>query len=137
MRHRVAGRKLNRSPEHRRALKRNMACALIQHHRIVTTVAKAKELRPYVERLVTLAKTKNVANVRRAVAKLGTNQHAKDLARHLFDDIAPTMMDRPGGYTRILRLSERRLGDGGEKAIIEFVNYGENLAPAGDAGSED
>ncbi|MEE9393793.1 MAG: 50S ribosomal protein L17 [Planctomycetota bacterium] len=123
MRHRVAGRKLNRSPSHRKALRQNMACAILEHGRIVTTVTKAKEIRPYIEKLVTLGKTKNVANVRRAVARLGNNNRAKELARHLFDNVSPTMKDRPGGYTRILRLSERRLGDGSEKAIIEFVNY--------------
>ncbi len=100
-----------------------MACAILEHGRIVTTVTKAKEIRPYIEKLVTLGKTKNVANVRRAVARLGNNNRAKELARHLFDNVSPTMKDRPGGYTRILRLSERRLGDGSEKAIIEFVNY--------------
>lgn len=123
MRHRVAGRKLNRSPSHRKALRENMASALVEHHRITTTVAKAKELRPYVEKLITLAKVKNLANVRKAVRLLGSNARAKTLARHLFDDIAPTMADRPGGYCRILRLGERRLGDGSEKALIEFVNY--------------
>ncbi|MEZ6196010.1 MAG: 50S ribosomal protein L17 [Planctomycetota bacterium] len=123
MRHRVAGRKLNRSPSHRKALRENLASALIEHHRIITTVAKAKEIRPYVEKLVTLARVKNVANVRRAVALLGNSAHSKALAKHLFDEIAPTMEGRPGGYTRILRLSERRLGDGSEKALIEFVNY--------------
>ncbi len=123
MRHRLAGRKLNRSRPHYKRLLQNLSCHLFQHHRIVTTVAKAKELRPYAEKLITLAKEKNVNNVRRAVAALGNNRQAKDVARHLFDDIAPTMKDRPGGYTRILRLSDRRLGDGGEKAIIELVNY--------------
>ncbi|HGY89612.1 MAG TPA: 50S ribosomal protein L17 [Planctomycetes bacterium] len=123
MRHRLAGRKLNRSRPHYKRLLQNLACHLFQHHRIVTTVAKAKELRPYAEKLITLAKEKNIPNVRRAVAALGNNRQAKDVARHLFDDIAPTMKDRPGGYTRILRLSNRRLGDGGEQAIIELVNY--------------
>lgn len=123
MRHRVAGRKLNRSPSHRKALRQNMTCELFKHHRIVTTVQKAKEMRPFAEKLITLAKEKNVANVRRAVTLLGSNKQAKDVARHLFDDIAPTFADRPGGYTRVMRLSKRRLGDSGEKAIIELVNY--------------
>ena len=134
MRHRVAGRKLNRSPSHRKRLLQNLACQLFKHHRIITTVQKAKEVRPYAEKLITLAKTKNVANVRRAVMLLGNSQESKSVARHLFDDIAPTFADRPGGYTRILRLSTRRLGDGGEQAVFELVNYQPNvsLATAGD-----
>lgn len=123
MRHKVAGRKLNRSPSHRHALRKNMLCAFFEHHRIITTVPKAKSLRPEAEKLITLARTKTVANVRRVVAKLGNHAHAKAVARHLFDDIAPLFADRPGGYTRIMRLMERRLGDGGERAIIELVNY--------------
>ncbi|MCA9322352.1 MAG: 50S ribosomal protein L17 [Planctomycetes bacterium] len=123
MRHRVAGRKLNRSRPHYRRLMQNLMCQLFQHHRIVTTVEKAKEVRPQAERLITLAREKTLANVRRAVTELGSNRQAKDTARHLFDDIAPLFADRPGGYLRILRLSDRRLGDGGERAIIELVNY--------------
>jgi len=123
MRHRVAGSKLNRSPSHRRALWQNLTCELFKHHRVVTTVRKAKQCRPFAEKLITLAKEKNLANVRRAVKLLGSNRQAKDVARHLFDDIAPTFQDRPGGYTRVLRLSNRRLGDGGEQAIFELVNY--------------
>lgn len=133
MRHRVAGRKLNRSPSHRKRLKQNLACQLFKHHRIVTTVEKAKEIRPYAEKLITLARTKNVANVRRAVMLLGNSQEAKSVARHLFDDIAPTFSDRPGGYTRILRLSKRRLGDGGEQAVFELVNY----QPGAGVGADD
>lgn len=132
MRHKVAGRKLNRSPSHRHALRKNMLCAFFQHHRIITTIAKAKELRPEAEKLITLARTKSVANVRRVVAKLGNHAHAKSIARHLFDDIAPAFADRPGGYTRIMRLMERRLGDGGERAIIELVNY----SPADKVGAD-
>ena len=123
MRHRVAGRKLNRSRPHYARLMQNLACQLFKHHRIVTTISKAKEVRPYAEKLITLAREKNLANVRKAVTLLGSNSQAKDVARHLFDDIAPTFAERPGGYTRILRLGERRLGDGGERAIIELVNY--------------
>ena len=98
-------------------------CELFKHHRIVTTVPKAKEIRPHAEKLITLARNKTLANVRRAIAELGSNQQAKDVARHLFDEIAPTFADRPGGYTRIIRLPNRRLGDGGEQAIFELVNY--------------
>ncbi|MCB9831902.1 MAG: 50S ribosomal protein L17 [Planctomycetes bacterium] len=123
MRHRVAGRKLNRSPSHRKRLLQNLACQVLKHGRIVTTVEKAKETRPYVEKLITLAREKNVANVRRAVALLGNHQEAKDVARHLFDHVAPSFKERPGGYTRILRLSNRRLGDGGQQALFELVTY--------------
>lgn len=127
MRHRVAGRKLNRSPSHRKRLLQNLSCQLLKHGRIVTTVEKAKETRPYAEKLITMAKDKNVANVRRAVMLLGNHQEAKDVARHLFDNVAPGFKDRPGGYTRILRLSKRRLGDGGEQAVFELVGR-ENIA---------
>ncbi|MFT7620265.1 MAG: large subunit ribosomal protein L17 [Planctomycetota bacterium] len=123
MRHRVAGRKLNRSPEHRRRLLQNMAMQLIKYGRIVTTVEKAKEVRPYAERLITLGKDKNLNNVRRAVTLMGSSQESKDVARHLFENVAPLFKDRPGGYTRIMRLSERRLGDGGSKAIFELVTF--------------
>ncbi len=123
MRHRVAGRKLNRSPSHRKRLLQNLALQLFKHGRIVTTVEKAKEARPYAEKLITLAREKNLSNVRRAVALLGNHQDAKDVARHLFDNLAPAFKDRPGGYTRILRLSNRRLGDGGQQALFELVTY--------------
>lgn len=133
MRHRLAGRKLNRSPEHRRRLFQNMTMQLIKHGRIVTTVEKAKEIRPYAEKLITLAKEKNLANVRRAVTLLGSSQESKDVARHLFDNVAPLFKDRPGGYTRIMRLSERRLGDGGSKAVFELVTFVPGAAADTDA----
>ena len=130
MMHRVAGRRLGRNTAHRSALRRNMIRALFQEHRIVTTLVKAKEMRPHAERLITLAraavaeeKGKNVAKIRRIVTALGNNAIAKQVTRHLLNDIAPTFADRPGGYTRILRLAQRRLGDAGTKAILELVNY--------------
>ena len=123
MRHRVAGRKLNRSPEHRRRLMQNLSCQLFKHGRIVTTVEKAKECRPYAEKLITLARDKNLVNIRRVVTLLGSHQEAKDVARHLFDNLAPQFQERPGGYTRILRLSTRRLGDGGHQAVFELVTH--------------
>ena len=88
MRHRLAGRKLNRSPAHRRRLIQNMMCDLFMHGRIITTVQKAKEVRPHAERLITLARNKTLANVRRAVSLLGSNARAKFVARNVFDDIA-------------------------------------------------
>src|SRR5262245_4957593 len=125
MRHRNAHRKLGRVSEHRTALLRNQAEALLAHERIETTVPKAKELRPFVERLITIAKRgvkaadpkgKSLA-ARRLVERdlLDTTVVAK-----LFDDLAPRFADRPGGYTRILRVGHRR-GDAAEVAQIELV----------------
>src|SRR5216683_3670619 len=126
MRHRKAGRKLNRSPSHRLALKRNLAMALFQHERIITTVAKAKEVRPFVEKLITLAK-KNTLHARRlAVARL----HDKEMVAKLFTEIAPRYADRPGGYTRIIKRHERRLGDAGHTAFIELLKEGETKVRA-------
>ena len=125
MRHRLAHRKLGRDTQHRMALLRNQAEALLRHERIETTVPKAKELRPFVERLITVAKR----GVKAAEPK-GRTLAAKRLVYRdvpnaeiigkLFDDLAPRFMERPGGYTRILRLGHRR-GDGGEMAQIELV----------------
>jgi large subunit ribosomal protein L17 len=118
MRHRVHGRKLGRTSSHRKALFRNQLTALFTHERIITTVAKAKELRPIAERMVTIARTGTLA-ARRRVA---TMVQDKEIAKRLFDEIAPRFADRPGGYTRIMRLGRRR-GDNAELAIIEFIDY--------------
>lgn len=118
MRHRVHGRKLGRTTAHRTAMFRNQLNALFAHERIVTTVAKAKELRPLAERVVTIARTDTIA-ARRRVATMVPD---KDVARRLFEEIAPRFAERPGGYTRILRLGRRR-GDNAELAIVEFVDY--------------
>lgn len=118
MRHRVRGRKLGRTTAHRKALFRNQLTALFTHDRIVTTLAKAKELRPLAERMVTLAGSGSLP----ARRKILTMVSDKDVVRRLFDDIAPRFTDRPGGYTRVMRLGRRR-GDGAEMAIIEFVDY--------------
>ena len=118
MRHRVQGRKLGRTTAHRKALFRNQLTSLFTHERIVTTVAKAKELQPQAERMVTLARTGSLAD-RRLILRTVPN---KEIVRRLFDDIAPRFVDRPGGYTRIMRLGRRR-GDNAELAIIEFVDY--------------
>ena len=118
MRHRVRGRKLGRSTAHRKALFRNQLTALFTHDRIVTTLAKAKELRPLAERMVTLAGTGTLP----ARRKVLTMVPDKEVVRRLFDEIAPRFTDRPGGYTRVMRLG-RRHGDGAELAIIEFVDY--------------
>jgi large subunit ribosomal protein L17 len=117
MRHRVAGYKLGRTTSHRIAMTRNMAASIIEHERIITTVQKAKAVKPFVEKLVTLAKDPCQHNRRRAFAKLRN----KAATQKLFDVLGPRFLDRPGGYCRILKLAKRRLGDGGERAILEFV----------------
>ncbi len=125
MRHRVAHRKLGRVTEHRIALLRNQATALIRHERIETTVPKAKELRPFVERLITIAKRGLAAgdgNVKLLNARRMVLADIQDRAvvGKLFDDIAPRFESRPGGYTRLLRIGFRR-GDGADVAQVELV----------------
>src|SRR5262245_39942203 len=144
MRHLKAGRRLGRNAAHRKALFRNLALALFRHERIVTTVAKAKEVRPFVERLITLAKRGTLHARREVLSRLGTASKAevrpidaeasKDKPeppdeRHviikLFQEIAPRYADRPGGYTRVLKRHYRRLGDAGETAFLELVKPGD------------
>ncbi|MBM3585508.1 MAG: 50S ribosomal protein L17 [Alphaproteobacteria bacterium] len=117
MRHGVSGRKLNRTTEHRAATLANMAAALIKHEQITTTLPKAKELRPFVEKLVTLGKQGGLAARRRAHATL---QDAT-MERKLFDTLAPRYRDRVGGYTRVLKAGFR-YGDSAAMAVIEFVD---------------
>ncbi len=118
MRHRMAKRKLGRTSSHRSALFRNQLSSMIQHERIVTTLPKAKELRPIVEKIVTFGKDDTV-HARRMVGRSISDRN--DIKR-LFEVIAPRFTDRPGGYTRIIKLGPRR-GDGAEMAILEFVDY--------------
>ena len=138
MRHRVAGKRLGRTTSHRKALRRNMAASLIEHGAIRTTEAKAKELRRFVERLITVARQGTLHARRRVIAML-QNRHAVDeegveterwikkkqkgrtIVDVLFDEIAPRYADRPGGYTRIIRLSDRRIGDSGVQALLQLV----------------
>ena len=117
MRHRVAGRKLQRTTAHRNALFRNMAAALIKHEQITTTLAKAKELRPYVEKLVTLAKKGGLSNRRLAHARMMDDVQLVKL----FDVIAPRYADRNGGYIRVVKAGIRA-SDAAQIAIIEFVD---------------
>ena len=139
MRHNVGHRKLGRVTEHRIALLRNQAIALLRHERIETTIPKAKELRPFVERLITIAK--------RGVAAGDSNGKAlharrlvlselvdKEVVGKLFETLAPRFAERPGGYTRILRVGFRR-GDAAEVAQIELV--GSEYTPAADTEKED
>jgi len=117
MRHRVGGRKLQRTSAHRTAMFRNMAAALIKHEQITTTTAKAKELRPYVEKLVTLAKKGGLSNRRLAHARLLDDAQLVKL----FDVIAARYEGRNGGYTRIVKAGIRK-SDASPMAIIEFVD---------------
>lgn len=118
MRHRMQHRKLGRTSSHRTAMFRNQLTALFTHERIITTVPKAKELRPLAERMVTLARTGTLANRRRVLTMVPD----KDVVHRLFEDIAPRFTERPGGYTRIVRLGRRR-GDNAELALIEFIDF--------------
>ncbi len=117
MRHRVGGRKLQRTSSHRAALFRNMAAALIKHEQITTTVAKAKELRPYTEKLVTLAKKGGLANRQLAMARLMDDTQLTKL----FAVLAERYKDRSGGYTRVVKAGIRA-SDAAPMAIIEFVD---------------
>jgi large subunit ribosomal protein L17 len=125
MRHRRAGRKLGRDSAHRRALYANLAGALIEHGRIRTTEAKAKEVRPIVEQMITLGKRGDVAAHRQAVAFL----RSKAVAHTLFADVAPRFADRPGGYTRIVKIGPRQ-GDAAQMAYLELVDYVPERAPS-------
>ena len=133
MRHRSAHRKLGRKTEHRISLLRNLAASLISHGRIRTTEAKAKELRPFVEKLVTLGKRDSLHARRHALAILPR----RDVVTKLFGDVSPRFSERPGGYTRILKLAHRQ-GDGASMAFIEFVDYKfEGAAKGGAPGKTD
>lgn len=130
MRHNYSGRKLKRTASHRRALLANLATSLFEHKRLVTTVAKAKELRPFAENLITRAKHAYAAEKNGTVA--GTDVHNrrmvgrfirnKAVLQELFDTIAPLIVDRSGGYTRITKLGQRR-GDNSPEAMIELVDW--------------
>ena len=99
-------------------MRRNFICSVIKHERVTTTLERAKAMRPSVEKIITLGKEKNLARIRRAMALL----QDKDAVRKLFDDLGPRYANRPGGYTRTLRLSGYRIGDGGSKALFELVD---------------
>ena len=122
MRHNKKFNHLGRKAAHRHAMLSNMACSLIMHKRIKTTLAKAKALRMYVEPLLTHAKEDTTANRRLVFAKL----KQKEVVTELFQNVAEKIANRPGGYTRILRTGFR-LGDAAEMCIIELVDYNENM----------
>lgn len=117
MRHGMSGRKLNRTSTHRKAMLSNMAAALVKHEQIKTTLPKAKELRPVVEKLITLGKRGNLHARRQAITFLGDAK----LAAKLFDTLAPRYADRRGGYTRVLKAGIR-YGDNAPMAVIELVD---------------
>lgn len=121
MRHRRAGRKLNRTTSHRRALFANMAAALIKHEQIVTTLPKAKEMRRVVDRLVTLAKKGDLSARRLAVSRV----RDEGMVKKLFDVLGPRYKDRSGGYTRVLKAGYR-YGDSAPMAVLEFVDRDED-----------
>jgi large subunit ribosomal protein L17 len=118
MRHGKAGKKLGRDSAHRKALYSNLAGALITHGRIETTEAKAKAVRPYAEKLITLGKRGDLHARRLAMAELRSN----DVVHKLFSEVAPRFAEREGGYTRIVKLGPRQ-GDAANMALIEFVDF--------------
>lgn len=140
MRHKVGGYKLGRDTEHRKAMWRNMAISLLTHGQITTTVPKAKSLKPFVEKLITLAKKGDLAARRRVIQQIGNpimvkfdedpdvsrNKYGElvdgpKLVKRLFDVIGPQFADRNGGYTRIVRLGKHRIGDAGDLCVIQLV----------------
>ena len=125
MRHKLAHRKLNRTASHRKAMFANMASSLIEHEQIVTTLPKAKELRPIVEKLVTLAKRGDLNSRRLAIARTRN----KEMSKKLFDVIGPRYKDRQGGYIRIM-IAGFRYGDNAPMAVIEFVDRDESAKGA-------
>ncbi len=129
MRHAVHGRKLGRTSAHRRAMFRNQLASLVEHERIITTVEKAKEMRPIFEKAITQGK-RGTLHARRRVRRFLSNRH---LVKKLFDDIAPRFADRDGGYTRITKLGPRK-GDGAEMAVLELVDFelGKKVAEVSD-----
>ncbi len=135
MRHRKAGRKLKRTASHRKATLIALSTALLRHKKIRTTVAKAKETRPYVEKIITRAKnavareagskTKDV-HARREISR---SIKQREVVQELFAEIAPKVLSRPGGYTRVVKLGQRH-GDGAQVAVLELVDYNTGVQPA-------
>ncbi len=133
MRHLVCGRRLSRTAAHRRAMLRNLAQSLFEHGQVRTTVPKARELVRFVEPLITLARKNTLAARRTVIARLRdrlmTNPKEPEsllddtVVQKLFKDIAPRYVDRSGGYTRIIKTAEWRLGDGGDIALVQLVDF--------------
>lgn len=139
MRHRVAVSHLGRTSEHRIAMRRNMVSSLFEHGTISTTIQKAKYVKPFAEKLITLAKKGDLASRRRAIAMLndrnifvekdGSNVKVGTVIGRLFSEIGPRFLDRAGGYTRIIKLAKRRIGDNGELCLLQLVDNN-TAAPA-------
>ncbi|MHC4231075.1 MAG: 50S ribosomal protein L17 [Planctomycetota bacterium] len=140
MRHRVAGRHLSRTSEHRLALRRNMVASLFEHETISTTLEKAKEVRSFAEKLITLGKKGTLPARRRAIAMLnnraiyveenGKRVKNGTVVGKLFSEIGPRYLERSGGYTRIIKLPKCRLGDGGKLVLLQLVEQGKDKADA-------
>jgi large subunit ribosomal protein L17 len=141
----IRGRQLSRDTEHRKALRRNMAQSLFEHGKIRTTEPKAKEIKSFVEKLITLAKTDNVNN-RRRVTQLMNDRRVTDeeqefilnergrettVVQRLFKEVAPKFAERNGGYTRIIKLSDYRIGDGGSLVLLQLLTDEAENRPAG------
>jgi large subunit ribosomal protein L17 len=140
MRHRIVGRRLGRDCQHRLALRRNLVASLIEHETISTTIEKAKEIKPFAEKLITLGRKGTLAARRQAISLLNNRRIVKEVDGQdvvsgsvigkLFSEIGPRYLDRPGGYTRIIKLSKRRLGDNGQLCLLQLVGKEEEPAEA-------
>ena len=141
MRHRIAGGQLNRTSAHRIAMRRNLTASLFEHETISTTLSKAKHVRSFAEKLITLAKKGDLAARRRAISILGNRDIVEQVdgktggkgtvIGKLFSEIAPRYLDRPGGYTRIIHLSKTRLGDNGQLVLLQLVGAEAEVAKTG------
>jgi large subunit ribosomal protein L17 len=137
MRHKVAGRRLSRTKEHRLAMRRNLVSSLIEHETISTTIEKAKEVKPFAEKLITLSKRGTLQARRRAISLLGNRaiigiEDGREVKKgtvigKLFSELGPRYLDRPGGYSRIIRLSMKRLGDNGQLVLLQLVGADEKV----------
>lgn len=146
MRHRVAGRELSRTSQHRLALRRNLVASLFEHETISTTEIKAKEVKSFAEKLITLSKKGTLAARRQAISMLGNRDIVKDedgeakkvgtVVGKLFSELGPRYLDRAGGYTRIIKLAKRRLGDGGELVLLQLVGQTKGLEDTAAAGKK-
>ena len=137
MRHMVRGRQLSRDTEHRKSLRRSLVQSLFEHGKIRTTLPKAKEVKAFAEKLITLARTKSVNNIRRVTALMNDRRlvdkeqefTGQNVVQKLFDEVAPRFVDRQGGYTRIIKLSDYRIGDGGSLVLLQLLS--EESKPTG------
>jgi large subunit ribosomal protein L17 len=135
----IRGRQLSRDTEHRLAVRRNLVQSLFEHGKIRTTLPKAKEVKGFAEKLITLARTGTLANRRRVISLMRDRRLVDEeqeftgqkVVQKLFNDVAPQFKDRPGGYTRIIKLAEHRIGDGGDLVLLQLLT--EKSAPKGTA----